>query len=366
MKSKNPAMYRRGKNKSRDKKYKTHFLPVIGLLVFAPFTAEYMIGYLDITGDFGLMLLYLIFFGPLYGGAALIIREVTRRASLGWLTIIILSFAFGIFQAGMIDHGLFNPAFQDIDYWQDLRDPTYIPVLGISAYQAVEFISGHVIWSITVPIIIMEILFSNRKREPWLSNVSLSIIFILYLLASAFIFQDQVTLDQFLPSITQFIFAGMMVIALIIAAFMIGKPNRTHIAKNVPNPWFVATITLVFLSMHTFIELLAVLFGFPSDLMMEWPGVILRLVLLSLLGYFILRWSKQKGWGAMHHLAIASGAILTRAWVAYLIEPLGDVSSTDKLIGNTIFLVGAIMLILWCAYLTRKKQINESATNIQE
>src|SRR5690625_5943220 len=119
MKNKNPEIHVQRKYKSRNRKYKTQFLPVIGILIFTPFTAEYMIGYLDITGDFGLMLLYLIFFGPLYGGAALIIREVTRRAGLGWLTIIILSFAFGIFQAGMVDHGLFNPGFQDIDYWQD-------------------------------------------------------------------------------------------------------------------------------------------------------------------------------------------------------------------------------------------------------
>jgi len=162
-------------------------------------------------------------------------------------------------------------------------------------------------------------------------------------------------LDQFLPSIAQFIVTGMMVIALIIVAFIIGKHKGTHMEKAAPHPWFVATITLVLLSMHTFIELLAVLFGFPSDMMMEWPGVILRLMLLSLLGYLILHWSKRKGWGAMHYLALASGAILTRAWVAYLIKPLGNVSSTDKLIGNTIFLTGAIILILWCAYLIRKK-----------
>lgn len=355
MKNKNSETLTRAKNESRCSKYKTHFLPVVGLLLIAPFTAEYIIGYLDVTGDFGLMLLYLIFFGPLYGGAALIIREVTRRAGLGWLTIIILSFAFGLFQAGMVDHGLFNPTFQGIDYWQDLRDPTYIPVLGFSAYQAVEFISGHVIWSITVPIVIMEILFSNRKREPWLSNISLPISIILYLLASAFIFQDQVTMDQFLPSITQFIFTGIIVIVLIIAAFIAGRRNRTRIDKPAPNPWFVATIALLLLSMHTIIELLAVLLGLPSDFMMEWPGVILRLILLSLLGYLILYWSKRKGWGAIHHLALAGGAILTRAWVAFLIEPLGDVSATENLLGNTIFLVGAIVLIFSCAYLIRKK-----------
>src|SRR5699024_3690641 len=130
--------------------------------------------------------LYLIFFGPLDGGAALIIREVTRRAGLGWLTITILAFAFGLFQAGMIDHGLFNAAFQDIGYWQDLRDPTYISFLVISAYQAVDFISRQVIWCITVPIVIMEIFFPSQKKDPWLRNVSFTFIIIFVLLYSTF------------------------------------------------------------------------------------------------------------------------------------------------------------------------------------
>lgn len=357
MKVKNSKIFRRKTNEAECGKYKTQFLPVLGLLLFSPFTAEYIIGYLDVTGNFGLMFLYLIFFGPLYGGAALIIREVTRRAGLGWLTMTILAIAFGLFQAGMIDHGLFNPAFQDINYWQDLHDPTYISFLGISGYQAIDFISGHVIWSITVPIIIIEIFFPNRKREPWLSNVSFTIIIVLYLLASAFIFQDQVTMDQFLPSVTQFIVTGIIIIALIIASFTFGKPNMTRIEKTAPNPFLVAAVTLFLLSMHTIIELLAVLFGISSEFMMEWPGVILRVMSLTLLGYLILAWSKQKGFNSMHHLALAGGAILTRTWVAFLIEPLGNVSSSDKLIGNTIFLFGAIALILVAIYVIRKKAV---------
>ncbi|MCK0472745.1 hypothetical protein [Halalkalibacter sp. APA_J-10(15)] len=355
MENRNSETLTQVKNESGFVTYKTHFLPVLGLLLFAPFTAEYIIGYLDVTGDFGLMFLYLIFFGPLYGGAALIIREFTRRAGLGLLTMTILAFAFGLFQAGMIDHGLFNPAFQNIDYWQELRDPTYISFLGISAYQAVDFISGHVIWSIMIPIVIMEIFFPNRKKYPWLSNVNLTIIIILYLLASLFIFQDQMTMDQFLPSVTQFFVTGIIVIALIITSFTVGKHNLTRIEKTAPHPFFVGTVTLFLLSMHTIIELLAVLLGASSDFMMEWPGVILRMMSLSLLGYLILVWSKQKGWNSMHHLALAGGAILTRTWIAFLIQPLGNVPSSDKLIGNTTFLLGAIVLILYGIYVIHKK-----------
>src|SRR5699024_12182704 len=114
-----------------------------------------------------------------------------------------------------------------------------------------------------------------------------------------------ISMDQFLPSVTQFIVTGIIIIALIIASFIIGKHNMTRNEKPAPKPLFVGTVTLLLLSMHTIIELLAVLLEVSSDFMMEWPGVIFRLVSLSLLGYLILVWSKQKGWNALHHLALA-------------------------------------------------------------
>jgi hypothetical protein len=129
--------------------------PALGLFLLAPVTAEYLIGYLPATGDLAASLAGLLIFGPLYGGAALIIREVTRRAGRGWPTMILLAFAFGVLQAGLVDHSLFNPSFMGIEWWQDARSPTYIPALGVSAYFAQGFVLGHVIWSIGAPIAVV-------------------------------------------------------------------------------------------------------------------------------------------------------------------------------------------------------------------
>lgn len=53
MKNKNSETLTQVKSEFENGKYKTQFLPVLGLLFFAPFTAEYIIGYLDVTGNFG-------------------------------------------------------------------------------------------------------------------------------------------------------------------------------------------------------------------------------------------------------------------------------------------------------------------------
>ena len=103
--------------------------PVVLVLLLAPVTAEYLIGYDDITGNAVALVFGVFFFAPLYGAPAVLIREVTRRRGLGWPTILLLAAAFGLIEAGLVDQSLFDPAYRDISYWDDLRDPTFLPWL---------------------------------------------------------------------------------------------------------------------------------------------------------------------------------------------------------------------------------------------
>src|ERR1700687_174498 len=92
----------------------------------------------------------LFFLAPLYGGGALLIREVTRRARRGWPTILLLGLAYGLLEAGLFDMSLFNSSYEGLDL-----TAAYIPVFGISAYYSLAFIVGHAVWSISVPIAIV-------------------------------------------------------------------------------------------------------------------------------------------------------------------------------------------------------------------
>ena len=142
--------------------------PVLGLFFLAPLTAEYLIGYLSMT--FAEMHMGLLLLAPTYGGAAIIIRESARRTGRGWPTIILLSLAFGIFMAGLIDHSLFDPSYQITELWHDMPNPTYIPALGISYLDALYFVLGHVIWSISAPIAIIETFVPRSRTVPWLAT----------------------------------------------------------------------------------------------------------------------------------------------------------------------------------------------------
>ncbi len=51
----------------------------------------------------------MIIFIPLYGCAALLIREVARRARLAWTGILLLATGFGLIEAGLDDQATISP-----------------------------------------------------------------------------------------------------------------------------------------------------------------------------------------------------------------------------------------------------------------
>ncbi|MDX6278635.1 MAG: hypothetical protein QOJ72_2763, partial [Nocardioidaceae bacterium] len=90
------------------------------------------------------------------------------RLGRGWPTILLLATAFGLIEAGLVDQSLFAPDYREIPYWSSMREPTFLPWFGTSAYMALTFVAGHVFGSIAAPIALAESWWPARKNEPWL------------------------------------------------------------------------------------------------------------------------------------------------------------------------------------------------------
>jgi hypothetical protein len=328
--------------------------PFLALYLFAPFTAEYLIGYDTSTGDPGQLLIGLLFFAPLYGGAAVIVRETARRTGRGWPTMILLALAFGLVQAGLVDHSLFNDSYRDIPYWEQERTPTYVPALGISAYMALEFLIGHVIWSIGVPIAMVETFVPDRRETPWLRKPGLATVAVLYLAVSALIFWDHVQTESFLPSTLQLVGAAAVVLALVAAAFLVGRRERPAGDRPPPTPRVVGAAALALLSAPYVMEGLLDWARPGTRFVTEWPGVALMAAEFIALAVLVGRWSRRRGWGAAHRLAVAGGALLSRAWLAFFVPPLGDVAFHRKLAHNLAFAAAAIVLLVMGARAARQ------------
>ena len=91
----------------RPDRTRRHDLWSIAALYFlSPLVGEFLLGTQAITQLGGLLIL-----APLYGGGAVLIREVARRTGRGWPTIVLLAAAYGLLEEGPIDQLLFNPAY---------------------------------------------------------------------------------------------------------------------------------------------------------------------------------------------------------------------------------------------------------------
>src|SRR5438094_7564194 len=115
--------------------------PAIGLFFVAPLVAEFLLGNLPIK-----LLGALVILAPLYGGGALLIREVVRRTGRGWSSIFVLAFAYAVLEEAFTTQTLFNPDYLHLN--MHLLQPAYIPVLGIGAWWTIFVLTLHTVWSI--------------------------------------------------------------------------------------------------------------------------------------------------------------------------------------------------------------------------
>ncbi|MEU8393224.1 hypothetical protein [Micromonospora sp. NPDC048842] len=308
-------------------------LPVIALLLLAPWAAECSWGGFAID-DF---LPVLIFLGPMYGGAALLIRETARHLGAGWPTIVLLAAAFGVLQAGLVDQSLFNPDFLDDTQYADTRaaaEATLVPGLDLSLRQAFDYVGNHIVLTICAPIVLIEsFLGPDRRHRPWLGRPGLLVVGLIYLLGSLFIFSDINGDKGFLASPLQLTVAALLVLALVATA-LLPRWRRAHPrrARRVPNPLWVA--------------LPVVLVRLGSDLTPGWPGMIIALSLSAIAGGLIAYWSSHNGWGQRHVLVAGTAGLVVAAAFAYLVPPYSPASPAAALAGDVAVTVITVTLVV--------------------
>lgn len=298
------------------------------VLLLAPVTAEYLIGYDDITGNVAAMVFGIFFFAPLYGAPAVLIRETARRRGLGWPTMLLLASAFGLIEAGLVDQSLFDPSYRDIDFWDDLRDPTFLPCCGTSAFMVLSFVGGHVFGSIAAPIAMAESWWPERRQEPWLGRFGYVVVAALWIAGSAFILGDQLSSTSFRISPAELV--GTVVVVTSLIAFALTRhPRPRRGSGTAPTPWLVAVVTAVLLAARSLI---------PTD----WVSTIAAGAAMA--GWLVLmaRWSARSGWDGRHVVAALAGGLVSIGGPAFVTDPLGDVPLVAKLASN----IGLLALVL--------------------
>jgi hypothetical protein len=135
--------------------------PALVLFLLSPIIGELLSGSSppsEFFTPFGFTIMAL-----LYGGGALTVRELKIRWEKGVGSLLLLGAAYGILEEGLMVASFFNPLWPDLGILG-----VFGRWLGVNWVWAVELTAYHAIVSITVPIILVELIYPNYKAESWI------------------------------------------------------------------------------------------------------------------------------------------------------------------------------------------------------
>jgi len=310
--------------------------PAFVLFFLSPFVAEFLLGNISVS-----VLPALIFLAPMYGGGALAVREIARRFGRGWATLVLLALAYGLLEEGVVIQTLFNPNYLGLH----LLAEAYIPSLGIGGWWTPFVLTLHTVWSISVPIAIVEALFARRRETPWLGKPGLIISLLLLVIGGILVRLGTQRQDPFTASPLQLTSASAAIVLIAALAFRF-KRVRPQTPGAAPGPWVVGITTfllgLAFMSAH------AVLRG--------WTVVGAYAVLYVVAIVLLATWSARGSWSPLHTLAAGGGAMLTYAVTAFPQEPVIGAKGAVDLAGNTVFALIAVVLLILAVKAERRLQ----------
>ncbi|MGP3776139.1 DUF998 domain-containing protein [Streptomyces sp. SDT5-1] len=303
-----------------------HVTPAVGLFFLSPVIGEMLLGATSLDALALLPVLAL-----LYGSGALLIREVVRRTGRGWGSILLLGAAYALLEEGLLDQMLFNA---DYSGNYDMVSVTPIPLVGTGAYGLVSVLAVHALWSIAVPIALVEALVPERADRPWLGRFGLGVTGGLLVLGAAVVGWGSYDESGFMAPWPLLSGTAVVVVGLVAGAFLIPRPRAGLEGRRAPRPLVVGAVACAGTS------------AFWLVLQPSWWGVGAALA-VAVVGAGVVRlWARALDWGPRHVFALAAGATLTYAWVGFGQTPDQGSGGAVNLAGHVLLALGAVLL-LW-------------------
>jgi len=295
-------------------KKKARWLPVVMLVVLAPVMGELLSGSAPPAEYFQPMTFTLLTL--LYGMGALVIRETVRRWGGGWLAILLLGFAYGIFEEGIVVHSFFDPTWMDLGLLA-----TYGRWLGINWVWTIALTIFHGVVSISIPISLTEMFFPQYSDTPWLRRRG-------YIAAIVLFFLNTILAPLFVQqySILGYIASAVAMVILFLAARKVS--GREGTASDLINLNQGRIIIFGFLLM---VALIAGMWILPA-LSIPWP---MTFLFISALPWVAVAWLRKKGikrWQGIQRWCLIFG--LTLPWLLLAVtSELDNASRPDDTSG---------------------------------
>ncbi|MBC7130077.1 hypothetical protein H5T51_02505 [Candidatus Bathyarchaeota archaeon] len=307
------------------------------LFFLAPAIAELLSGSAPPTEFFNPIVFALL--ASLYGSGALIMRELKVRWRKGYFSLFVLGAAYGVIEEGLMVKSFFDPDWMDLGIlgtygrWHDVN---WVWAEWLTIY--------HAIFSITVPVALVETVYAEKRNERWVGNRTL---IALILLLAAVTLLGYAALTPYRPPLPQYLMALLSVAILIIVAWKL-PPDMGRTGRMPPPSSAKLAIIGFLFAAGLFMLFMAGPYMIPHPMVLMTMGLLLVGAMALFLGKH--RWSQKS---LYHKFSLAAGAL------SFLIAltPIQEfsVNRPDSPRGMLIVgIVSAILLLLLCRKVKRE------------
>jgi hypothetical protein len=275
------------------------------LLILAPVISEVLSGSTRLS-----ILFVLIPEIMVWGGGALLCRELVRRWQAGATSLLCLGLALSVAEEFIIQQTSIAPLpFPGVN-------ADYGRYLGVNWLYLLFMLGFESVWVVLIPVQVAELIFPDHREQPWLRNRGLIATCVAFLIGSRIAWYGWT--QQARPRLhaapyhppAALILIGLAAIAafISIAWLLRGYGHSGLIDSRQPaNPWLIGFKAFIFGA--AWFELIGLIF-------IPHPGVPVWIPLLSgpiwaLLAFAIVRyWSAAQRWRDIHRFALSLGAVL--------------------------------------------------------
>lgn len=313
--------------------------PALILFVLAPAIAELLSGSsppAEFFNPIGFLLLV-----SLYGSGALIVRELKVRWNKGYISMFVLGAAYGILEEGLMVKSFFDPNWMDLGILG-----SYGRWMGVNWVWAEWLTIYHAIFSIAIPITLVELAYIKRRNESWIGNKTFVTLLLLLGTVTAL---GYFALTPYRPPTSLYTLTIILVIALTFTAWKI--PSNTGKKGKIKPP----SPSKLFLTGFLFTLGIFMLFMAGPFLISQPPAL---MVLGFLLVYAMAKFLKMYKWNKetlYHKFSLTAGALGFLIVLAPLQEL--DASRPDDPRGMTIVGIVSLILLLLLAKRIQKEKV---------
>jgi len=284
----------------------------------------------------------------LYGGGALLCRELTIRWGKGWPTLLVLGAAYGIIEEGLMVKSFFNPNWMDIGVLG-----SYGRWGGVNWVWSLNLTVYHATISIAVPVLLTELLFRDRRGQSWVPARGLKILgglFVLVVLVGFLAFGDGADdKTPYRPPAGPYLLCLGLVVALVWLARRMprgfpGLPDVHSLRLKRSRLLSPGLFALGFLGVFAFYF---IGWSFPEDGVSAVATIAVFIIFYAVLGTLVLALARRRGgWSERHQWALASGVLGFFTMLAFIWES-GAMPRNDNPAGMAVVGVLAAVFLIY-------------------